>query len=119
MFYGCALCALWADLAETYESDRDYEPGTLVRFGGEKEITIAHDEANAVITTNPGLILNSDRHGCQIALVGRTPVNVVGKVKKFDKIYLCPFNDGVGASLGFIKSRDPDYIPRSPIGRAL
>jgi hypothetical protein len=64
MFYGCALCALWADLAETYESDRYYESGTLVKFGGDKEITIAHGEANAVITTNPGLILNSDRHGC-------------------------------------------------------
>ncbi len=64
MFHGVALCAKWADLAETYESDLDYEPGTLVKFGGDKEITIAHGEANAVITSRPGLILNSDRHGC-------------------------------------------------------
>ena len=119
MFHGVALCAKWADLAETYESDDDYEPGTLVKFGGEKEITIAHDEANAVITSRPGFILNSDRHGCQIALVGRTPVKVVGKVRKFDKIYLCPFNDGVGASLDFIRIRQPDYVPDLPIGRSL
>lgn len=119
MFHGVALCAKWADLAETYESDSEYEPGTLVRFGGDKEITIARGEVNAVITSRPGLILNSDRHGCQIALVGRTPVKVVGKVRKFDKIYLCPFNDGVGASLDFIRTRDQDYIPGSLVGRAL
>jgi hypothetical protein len=32
--YGCALCARWADLAEGYQSDFNYEPGTLVKFGG-------------------------------------------------------------------------------------
>lgn len=59
--HGCALCARWADLAEGYESDAEYEPGTFVRFGGEKEITIASEyEANAVITTQPGFILGAD-----------------------------------------------------------
>lgn len=58
---GCALCARWADLAEGYESDDLYDPGTFVRFGGEKEITIAtKEEANAVITTKPGVILGGD-----------------------------------------------------------
>ena len=59
--HGCALCARWADLAEGYESDAEYEPGTFVRFGGEKEITVASEyEANAVITTQPGFILGAD-----------------------------------------------------------
>lgn len=120
-FHGCALCAKWADLAETYESDKEYESGTLVKFGGEKEITIAHGEANAVITTNPGLILNGDRHGCQIALVGRTPVKVIGKIKKFDHIYLSPFEDGIGATKEYIKSKDSTYSFDNikPVGRAL
>lgn len=86
---GTALQALWADLAELYESDQQYLPGTLVKFGGSKEITIATDEVNAVITTNPGFVLNSTKENCQgIALVGRTPVRVFGKVNKFDNLYL-------------------------------
>jgi len=91
---GCALCAKWADLAELYKSDADYPAGTLVKFGGEAEITIADDYANAVITDKPGLVLNGsgDRDGIYkgIALVGRTPVMVVGPVKKFDRLVANP-----------------------------
>lgn len=89
--YGCALCARWADLAEGYQSDFNYEPGTLVKFGGQEEITIADTEVNAVITTNPGMILgcnNNEGIIQNIALVGRVPVKVIGKVKKFDKLVL-------------------------------
>jgi hypothetical protein len=89
------LCAKWADLAELYESDANYDPGTLVKFGGEKEITIADDKANAVITTRPGLILggNSENTSSEklykgIALVGRVPVKCIGPVKKFDSLAL-------------------------------
>ena len=72
--YGCAMSARWADLAELYETDDIYKPGTLVKFGGEKEITIATDEANAVITTKPAFTMNSDCNGTSqgIALTGRT-----------------------------------------------
>lgn len=88
---GCSLCAKWADLAEIYAADDDYEPGTLVKFGGVEEITVADTQANAVVTTNPGLVLG----GCLssetkfykgIALVGRVPVKCIGQVKKFDKV---------------------------------
>ena len=61
--YGCAMSARWADLAELYESDNIYQPGTLIMFGGEKEITIATDEVNAVITTKPAFIMNSNCKG--------------------------------------------------------
>lgn len=88
--YGCAMSARWADLAELYETDYIYKPGTLVKFGGEKEITIATDEANAVITTKPAFTMNSDCKGLSqgIALTGRTPVRVIGKLNKFDNIKL-------------------------------
>ena len=59
---GTAMRAKWADLAEGYEMDQHYEPGTFVKFGGEKEMTIADYEANAVITTKPGLILGSEKN---------------------------------------------------------
>jgi hypothetical protein len=89
---GCALCAKWADLAELYKSDVDYAPGTLVKFGGSAEITIADTEANAVITNQPGLILNGNDENDGIykgiALVGRTPVLATGPVHKFDKLIL-------------------------------
>jgi len=61
-----------------------------VKFGGKYELTIADTEANAVVTTKPGFILNSgieqvaeDSWPIAVALVGRTPIKVIGKVSKF------------------------------------
>ena len=85
---GTAMQAYWADLAEKYKSDYNYSEGTLVQFGGEKEITIATTEANAVVSSKPGLILNKNERGTLIALSGQTPVKVIGKVNKFDKLVL-------------------------------
>ena len=87
---GTAMRVRWADVAEYYRSDASYTPGTLVQFGGRQEITIAGDVANAVVTTNPGLILNEDHnnshyvHPVAIALVGKVPVKVYGTCRKFD-----------------------------------
>lgn len=91
-----ATAAYWADLAEKYESDAEYEPGTLVKFGGDKEITVADDCVNAVVSSKPGYILNAESRGVAIALCGRVPVKVVGKVKKFDPICLSNDIPGVG-----------------------
>ena len=86
---GTAYRAQWGDLAEFYETDYQYPKGTLVKFGGEKEITIADDEVNAVITSEPGFILNAQmENGQPIALCGRVPVRVIGKVNKFDYLTL-------------------------------
>ena len=86
---GTAYSAYWGDLAEFYESDNEYPKGTLVKFGGEKEITIANVEVNAVITSEPGFILNRQmENGQPIALCGRVPVRVIGKVNKFDYLTL-------------------------------
>ena len=93
---GTAYRAQWGDLAEYYLIDKEYPKGTLVQFGGEKEITIATNKVNAVITSEPGFILNNEQKDSQaIALVGRVPVRIIGKVKKFDKISLS-YIDGVG-----------------------
>jgi len=44
------------------------------------------------VTTNPAFLMNSalkdNSLGCAIALAGRVPVKVIGKVRKFDKLVL-------------------------------
>lgn len=109
-FNGTALNAQWADLGEHYVTDQHYPVGTLVCFGGEKELTIATTHANAVISENPALRMNSKEvDGQAIALIGRVPVRVVGAVKKFDKITLSDIS-GVG-----IVNNEAETV----IGRAL
>jgi hypothetical protein len=87
-FDGVASSARYADLAEKYEADADYEPGTVVIFGGEKEITITDHENSArvagVISTDPAYMMNAEADGLYVALRGRVPCKVMGKVKKGD-----------------------------------
>jgi len=83
-----ATSAQYADLAEVYSADADYPPGTVVVFGGEKEITISTFEADSrvagVISTDPAFIMNSGTEGLQVALTGRVPCMVKGPVTKGD-----------------------------------
>jgi hypothetical protein len=87
---GSQLRATYADLAEFYSSDNNYEPGTVLVFGGTEEVTKsaqASDTAAAgIVTTNPAYVLNEGLKGTRvcIALAGRVPCNVVGKVNKGD-----------------------------------
>jgi len=84
--------ATYADLAEWYTSDQEYEPGTVLVFGGAAEVTttfISSDSRVAgVVTTNPAYVMNKDLHGTRacIALQGRVPVKVLGIIKKGDLI---------------------------------
>jgi hypothetical protein len=78
-------------LAEWYEADADYEPGTVLVFGGSKEVTMAvgiNDVRVAgVVSTNPAHIMNSGlkaEHTAALALTGRVPTLVVGAVVKGD-----------------------------------
>ena len=85
-----------ADLAEKYQSDQKYPTGTLIKFGGEKDITIANDKCNGVISDRPGYILDNDLDDAQpIALSGKTPVRIIGEVNKNDPITLSEI-PGVG-----------------------
>lgn len=95
-----AEAAYWADVAEIYEADNEYLYGTLVKFGGEKEITIADKKANAVISEKPAILLNSgggEKIGLPIVLAGRSNVRVIHPINKFDKIYLSE-KPGIGCA---------------------
>jgi hypothetical protein len=87
-----------ADLAEYYLADKYYEPGTVLEFGGEKEVTIAEDETTrvaGVVSTDPAYVMNTNIEGknvVMIALQGRTPCKVRGKIRKGDM--LCSGGDG-------------------------
>jgi hypothetical protein len=93
VFSGVATQARYADLAEKYIADAMYEPGTVVVFGGDNEITqstLSHDGAVAgVISTDPAFLMNSELGGdlaLPVALQGRTPCRVLGPVKKGDLV---------------------------------
>jgi hypothetical protein len=111
IFQGTASSARYADLAERYEADAILEPGTVVCFGGEKEITACdHENDHAVagvVSTDPAYMMNSaagnnDTHP-YIALTGRVPVKVVGSIRKGDS--LIASNNGC-ASVGVHHSND-------------
>jgi len=88
-FRGVAVQAQYADLAEKYLPDADYEIGTVVVIGGEQEITSSTwgQRALGVISANPAYVMNSDlENGVYVALKGRVPVKVIGSVKKGDRL---------------------------------
>ena len=93
-FTGVSTTAKYADLAERYEADAEYTPGTLLMIGGAKEVTIVSDEISTdvwgVVSTAPAYLMNSeagsDTTHPPVALVGRVPVRVVGAVKKGDAL---------------------------------
>jgi phage tail protein X len=86
---GSRLTATYADLAEYYEADAHYEPGTVLEFGGDKEVTIAEDSTSrvaGVVSTNPAYAMNANCQGIAtaIALQGRVPTKVRGTIQKGD-----------------------------------
>lgn len=93
-FNGIAINSWYADIAERFASDSVYAPGTVVSLGGAEEITMAQEELSdnvfGVISTKPAHLMNSyagdDQTHPAVAISGRVPVNVIGKVKKGDRL---------------------------------
>ena len=86
-----ATSAEYADLAEMYAADKEYEPSTVVIFGGSAEVTESTEADDrrvaGVVSTNPSYLMNSNQtgdHVAAIALQGRVPCRVVGAVRKGD-----------------------------------
>ena len=86
-----ATSAQYADLAELYVADATYAPGTVLDFGGAKEVTLSSVASSArvagVVSTNPAHLMNSmiqDDTTVPVALQGRVPTSVTGTVRKGD-----------------------------------
>jgi hypothetical protein len=79
-----------ADLAEYYEGDREYEVGTVLVFGGDKEVTVSNIKGDTrvagVVSDNAAFSMYEACPGFKnlVALQGRVPCKVVGKIKKGD-----------------------------------
>jgi hypothetical protein len=116
-FSGVATEAQYADLAEIYSADAEYEPGTVVKIGGDAEITQTTEHADVdvfgVISTAPAYLMNKDAEGLPVALQGRVPVKVIGKIRKGERLVSSDV-PGVAWALG-----DDAYNSRAIIGRAL
>jgi hypothetical protein len=86
--------ANYADIAERFRADQDYVPGTVVAIGGDREVTHTTSAYSAdifgIVADNPAFILNNKTQDLEfmpaITLVGRTPVRVIGKVSKGDRL---------------------------------
>ena len=92
IFQGIASSANYADLAEKYLADKDYEIGTVVCVGGDKEVTAAvmGSIAIGIVSGNPAYLMNTDlTDGTAIALKGRVPCKVEGPVTKGDPLIPC------------------------------
>ncbi len=88
-FQGTATSAYFADLAEKYLPDQEYEVGTVVAVGGTAEVRACQigDRAFGAISANPAFKMNEGlQGGVYIALKGRVPVKVSGPVEKGDKL---------------------------------
>jgi hypothetical protein len=108
--------ATYADLAEYYVADFDYDPGTVLEFGGEFEVTIAEDGTQrvaGVVSTDPAYVMNSScegEHVVALALQGRVPTKVRGNIKKGDML--------ISGGEGYAKP-SPTPIIGTVIGKAL
>jgi hypothetical protein len=112
-----ATSAQYADLAEKYVADAEYTPGTVVVFGGNKEVTVTSTDADravaGVVSTNPSYIMNGGleaEHVATVALTGRVPCRVTGTVRKGDLM--------VSAGYGLARA-EADPRVGTVIGKAL
>jgi hypothetical protein len=118
LFRGTATESYYADLAENYTADAEYEPGTVLVFGGDAEVTtttIRGDRRVAgVVSTNPAHLMNSELDSDNVtalALQGRVPCKVLGSVKKGDLL--------VAAAIPGYAMVDNDAKVGTVIGKAL
>jgi hypothetical protein len=92
--FATATTALYADVAERFAADQEYAPGTVVELGGTAEITCSVDDLSekvfGVISTRAAYLMNSgvgtDATHPPIAMTGRVPVKVTGRITKGDRL---------------------------------
>ena len=118
--FATSTSAQYADVAERFSSDSAYEPGTVVELGGVHEVTISNEDLSenvfGVISTRAAYLMNSgagnDATHPPIAMTGRVPVRISGKINKGDRL--------VSAGNGLARAALPgEATAFNVIGRAL
>ena len=114
--YGVSSQAKYADLAEKYTSDAEYASGTVLVFGGDKEVTTTIEFADTrvagAVTTDPAYLMNAELDGVAVALRGRIPLNVIGKVAKGD-LLVTSSTAGYATSVGNDKTHGAAVFAKS------
>lgn len=119
--YAVGFNSTSADMAENYKSEIDYPVGTVVSVSyssnPNQEICEAEtrDRVLGVISTEPGLLINSaidEELAHPVGLVGRVPTRVYGEARKGDPVYLS-IHPGIATCDTYIAENN------SPIGFAL
>jgi|7_EtaG_2_1085326.scaffolds.fasta_scaffold00735_4 hypothetical protein len=114
--HALATSATYADLAEKYTTDSDYEPGTVMMFSGDPEVTMCNKDmctrVAGVISENPAYLMNASltNSAAVVALIGRVKVKVKGTVQPGDML--------VSAGDGFARAESNPSLG-SVIGKAL
>lgn len=119
--YAESTSAQYADVAERFASDDVYESGTVVELGGDEEITKCETELSnkvfGVVSTKAAYLMNSGAGDNSthppIAMTGRVPVKVTGKVDKGDRLV------SAGNGIARAATEHDDITSFNVIGRAL
>ena len=118
--FATATTALYADVAERFAADEELAPGTVVELGGTAEITRSQQDLSenvfGVISTRAAYLMNGgageDNTHPPVAMTGRVPVQVIGVVRKGDRL--------VSAGDGVARAAQPgEATAFNVIGRAL
>lgn len=107
---GSRMNATYADLAERFAADEEYEAGTVVELGGIEEITAVKEDLSSnvfgVISATAGYLMNSgagnDKTHPPVAVSGRVKVKVTGKINKGDRLVSAGKGIARAAKLGEI-----------------
>ena len=118
--YATTVTATYADIAERYRADAVYEAGTVLRIGGEYEVTMTRtyqdEHVAGIVSAYPAYGMNEDLgpvdHCPFIALKGRVPCKVKGPVKKGDLLVTSEFP-------GHAEAKKPGLPSVGIIGKAL
>jgi hypothetical protein len=118
--FATATTALYADVAERFAADEELAAGTVVELGGTAEITRSQQDLSenvfGVISTRAAYLMNGgageDNTHPPVAMTGRVPVQVVGIVRKGDRL--------VSAGSGMARAAQPgEATAFNVIGRSL
>lgn len=115
-----ATSAQYADLAENYVADQDYPVGTVLRIGGQHEVSKSNQyhctSIAGTVSDKPAYVMNAGLkadHVVTIALLGRVPCRVIGDISKGDLLVASPVH-GVATTLV------PElWVPGCVVGKAL